>query len=109
MWSFYFLETNFKHIMSRTAVLLACLAIAEAIPQFEKYMALFAGLSVGLINFVFPPLFYYWLLVEMPDRSGGPGLYMWLLEIMLFGIVSAILGLYATIDRIVEGTTTVAC
>eukprot|EP00117_Sycon_ciliatum_P004902 scpid61959/ scgid0561/ Vacuolar amino acid transporter 1 len=96
------------HVLIRMGTLLAALAVAVAMPEFHKYASLLGASSMALNNFIFPPLFYYWI-----TKATGRELHWaqlgFLLFVLVTGIVSGLAGTYAAIRNIIANSTPNPC
>ena len=101
-------ETNYKHILLRTFVLLLCLGAAEGIPHFDKYISLIGATTISMNNFVFPPLFYYWLSKE-DGTELGLGQKAFFGEMIFIGLVCALAGSYSAIENIIGTSSPDPC
>ena len=99
---------NYKHILLRTVVLLLCLGAAEAIPHFDQYISLIGATSISLNNFVFPPLFYYWLNKDN-GKTLGLAQKTFFAEMVIFGVISALAGTYSSVENIIAKPTPDPC
>jgi amino acid permease len=82
--------------ISRTCLVLLTVFIASVVPYFGDFLNLVSSLSIVVVAFVFPPLFYYLLfrhtkvftLMELVTMGG----------LMVFGVVAAVIGIYYAIN-----------
>lgn len=84
--------------ISRTCLVLLTVFLASVIPYFGDFLSLVSSLSIVVVVFVFPPMFYYLLfrhtktftLVELGTMGG----------LVAFGVCAAVIGIYYAIAKL---------
>ncbi|GFN75569.1 amino acid transporter antl1-like isoform x1 [Plakobranchus ocellatus] len=103
---------TFKRILSRTAIMLLVLFIAESIPHFGAILSLIGGSTTTLLAYILPPIFYLKLCSMKGDwEEETPSLMtkVLLAEIMLVGTVAGVASTYAAVDALATSSFSTPC
>jgi len=87
-------------VVSRTCLVLLTVLVASVVPYFGDILSLVSALSIVVVVFVLPPLFYYRLF--QPVRRFGPLAKAKMLAIVAFGVAASGIGIYFAIKDLVH-------
>ncbi|XP_065182796.1 uncharacterized protein LOC135813681 isoform X2 [Sycon ciliatum] len=102
-------KVGFKHILARVSTLVLTLAVGLALPEFHKYASLIGASSMALNNFIFPPLFYYWIVKKATGVTLHRAQIGFFLFVLVVGVITGLAGTYAAIRNIVVNSRSPLC
>ncbi len=91
-------ETRIQGFLTRSAIVLLCGCVGAAIPNFGSAMGLMGSITLPLLTYIFPALFY--LRLHGSELSFKTRLLCGF--IVLFGLLGSLLGLFSNINHIVS-------
>ncbi|XP_052811305.1 uncharacterized protein LOC128238973 isoform X1 [Mya arenaria] len=113
------IPTNFtyKRVISRTAVVVAVLFVAESVPHFGNILALVGGSTTTLLAYILPSLFYMKLCRQKPlsldDWEPEPEVPLhtkvFNYEIVVVGFIAGIASTYSALESLISDKFTVPC
>jgi amino acid permease len=89
-------------IISRTCLVLLTVLVASVVPFFGDILSLVSALSVVVVAFVLPPLFYYKLRPHHPHKPFSRREGATMIFIVLFGVASSAIGIYYAIHDLID-------
>lgn len=87
-----------SRMLSRTCLVLMTVLIASVVPYFGDVLQLCSALSIVVVVFVFPPLFYYLL---FKHRGFTTMELITMAFLVIFGVLSSIIGMYYAVKGLI--------
>jgi len=89
---------NFQNFLVRSAIVIACGAVAVGIPDFGTAMGLMGSITLPFLTFIFPGLFF----VRLHGTELALSFRFLCYFVVVFGAFGAVLGLFSNIYNIIH-------